>query len=242
MSSSTASPIRAVQYVAVPLYGQYVCVALSRQQVHAHEAGVDVEPGLQRGLVDGQGVRRVDQCGAGGLDPEPPPSTQGVDAVVGVARVSEDLLVLLEPGVHGVPGHGDIAGGVTVGECRHTVDVTRWEGVGRRAPRSVHEQGALAVDHGDAVLHATDASAVGLHVGDGSGHRRRETSRRPRAQGTPSGREAHSAVRSSTVPVPAGKGRTIASTVKEASRSPPRSCTRHSEWVMPFPAKVERWW
>src|ERR1700722_6662927 len=63
------------------------------QQVHAYEARVDIEPGFQRGLVDDQRVRRVDQRGAGGLDPEPPPGVQGVDTVVGVARVAEDLLV-----------------------------------------------------------------------------------------------------------------------------------------------------
>ena len=48
-------------------------------------------------------------------------------------------------------------------------------------------------------------------------------------------------MRSSRPPVLPVKGRTMASTEKDATRPAP-ACTRHSAWVMPSPANVDRWW
>src|SRR5580693_6858483 len=104
------------------------------------------------------------------------------------------------------------------------------------------EQDPFAVDQGGAVPHGPDTPPEGLDVRDVLRHGGGESSRRVRAQGSLPRGQTHSAVRSSSVAALGGKGRTMASTVNEAMRLPGSSCTRHSEWVIPSPAKVERWW
>ena len=72
--------------------------------------GVQVVPGGQAGLEDQHRRGRLGQHDAVELDPHDARGTKGVDPGVGVARMDEDLLVLLEPVVHGLPVEADGAG------------------------------------------------------------------------------------------------------------------------------------
>ena len=171
-----------------------------------------------------------------------PLGTKDVDAVVGVAGVSVHLLGLFEPGVDRVPGHGDVARGVGLRLGGRAVHVVRGEGVGGWPARAVDQQHALAVDQGPAALYPPHAPGERLDVSDLGRHRGRETARRPAAEWPAARAEAHIAVRSSRALSVSAKGRTIASTVNDAMRSPPSVKTRHSACVMPSPANVEWWW
>ena len=67
----------------------------------------EVVAGGQPGLEAETGEDGLGQDDALGLDAHGAGRAQGVDPGVGVARVDEDLLVLLEPGVEGRPFEAD---------------------------------------------------------------------------------------------------------------------------------------
>ena len=93
-----------------------------------------------------------------------------IDAVIGIPYVDVNLLVLLEPRVHRVPGDPDMARHRRFGACPVEGDVFGGEGVVRHSPAFEDEDGAVGVDHRLVVLDSADPAGEGLHVGDLTRH------------------------------------------------------------------------
>jgi hypothetical protein len=77
------------------------------EQVHAHVDLRDVVASRQPRLEQQRRPVRVGDLHAVHLDLDVPGAVQDVDARVRVVWVDENLLVLLEPSVHGVPVEAD---------------------------------------------------------------------------------------------------------------------------------------
>src|SRR5919106_6768998 len=110
---------------------------LGADQLRAH-----VQPWREPGLAEDRRVGRVDEDLVAHRGSHVPARPQDVDAVVGVAWMPEEALLLLVPRIDAVPRHVHVPGGVRLGRGRHAVDVLGGEGVGRRGPPPVPGGGA----------------------------------------------------------------------------------------------------
>ena len=119
----------------------------------------------QAGLEEGLDLGGLGQHLALERHPHLPGRGEGVDAVVRVAGVDDDPLVLLEPLVEVVPRHGDVALDQGLGRAAGG-HVLLGEGVVGQPPALVDEHGPVAVDDGGPALHAPDAPGDGLDQGD----------------------------------------------------------------------------
>ena len=111
--------------------------------VEVHLGAVEVVAGREPGLEDHDRRCRLGQHHAVELDADVPGRAQRVDPDVGVAGVDEDLLVLFEPGVEGVPLETDRAAQTVDRRPRRRAGL-RWAG-GPAGPEAV-EVGGPAVE------------------------------------------------------------------------------------------------
>ena len=109
----------------------------------------------------------------------------------------EDLLLLLVPGVHRVPRDPDVAVRLGLDDSSDPECVVRGKGVGRGLCRTVHQEDALAVQHDLPRAEAADSAWEGLYVDQTGRHVLVEAPGWGGAQGSSSGGQAHSALRSS---------------------------------------------
>jgi hypothetical protein len=163
-----------------------------QETVHADVLAREVVAGRERGLEeDARPARRRDLLAVHPHD-DAPRRVQHVDPVVRVARVDDDLVVLLEPRVDRVPRDADVAldRGLRLGRDAHVLARERepWE-----AGRPVDEPHTLAVDDGLAVLRRP--YPAGIHLDEGHLLRRVEVepARGPMPEGPGADGEAHPA-------------------------------------------------
>lgn len=105
----------------------------------------------------------------------------------------------------------------------------------------MNKQGPFAVDDGVSAGTTAHAALERYDVPQRTRNECAETSGRSCRQRAPAGGRTHSAILPSTARESWANPRSMASTVNEAIRASASLYTRHSEWVIPSPAKVERW-
>ena len=112
--------------------------------------------------------------------------------MVGVVRMHDDLLLLLEPTVRRRPGHGDVAVDLGLRLCvdRHVLGRER---VARQAARFVDEHGALAVDDCAVAREGPHAPRPRLDVHDALGRLEVEPTPGPLPERPAADREAQRA-------------------------------------------------
>ena len=104
--------MRTEKYDALPLYGQRVMVLDGTRSVAPHVERREVVAGRQPGLEEQDRAPRLGDELTLHVHLHVARRAQRVDALVRVAGVDEDLVVLLEPRVDGVPEEGDEVGDV----------------------------------------------------------------------------------------------------------------------------------
>ncbi len=195
-------------------------------------------------------------------DPERPAGSVrlDVDAVVRLARVVPRApLLLLEPPFHGVRTTVDGHWARGAGAERRRRTSAAEEGVGRRPGRAVHQQRTPRcrrrrrppIEPPDPAAGAARRSAVDEPPADRPLSRPRRSRLTPGLLRRPRRRPPRSPARFARsqrrplvdrADVGAASGRTMASTVNDASSAPASSWTRHSAWVMPSGRPTSSWW